>query len=347
MLVCPKRRIQWTGSGRCGRKSRTMSALKHLTLENIQLENGSELATLNLAYQYFGPEIGSAPVVVVNHALTGNSGVTSWWSDIIGSGKIIDTDFFTVIAFNVPGNGFDGIPENLIPDYKNYTARDVASIFWIGLHRLEIFEIFALVGGSLGGGIAWEMAALEPTSVQNLIPIATDWKATDWVIANVLIQDRILNNSKNPIEDARLHAMLLYRTPESLNERFNRETFDARFQVENWLDSHGQKLKKRFHLSSYKLMNHLLKTVDITRGRGDFLSVASKISANIHLISVDSDLFYIPGENIETLEILLTKKSNVFYHEIESVHGHDAFLIESAQLSSFLQTVFAAVKTRI
>jgi hypothetical protein len=53
----------------------------------------------------------------------------------------------------------------------------------------------------------------EPKLAQNFI--ATDWKATDWLIANYL-QEQILNNSKRPIEDARVHAMLCYRTPESL-----------------------------------------------------------------------------------------------------------------------------------
>jgi homoserine acetyltransferase len=53
-----------------------------------------------------------------------------------------------------------------------------------------------LLGGS-GGGIAWEILALEPKLAQNFIPIATDWKATDWLIANCYLQEQILNNSKD------------------------------------------------------------------------------------------------------------------------------------------------------
>ncbi|GAW88467.1 homoserine O-acetyltransferase [Flavobacterium psychrophilum] len=75
----------------------------------------------------------------------------------------------------------------------------------------------------MGGGIAWEMAVINPIAIENLIPIASDWKASDWVIANTLIQDKILNNSNYPIPDARSHAMLLYRTPQSLKQKFNRE----------------------------------------------------------------------------------------------------------------------------
>lgn len=319
--------------------------LNKIVIFDFKLEKGKFLKEIPLTYQIFGLSIGTAPIVVVNHALTGNSNVTSnegWWNELIGENKTIDLNCYTVIAFNIPGNGFDGLPENLIENYQDFTARDIARIFWEGLFFLKVNEIFALIGGSLGGGIAWEMANLEPYKIQNLIPIATDWKATDWVIANVLVQDKLLNHSANPIADARIHAMLLYRTPESLKHKFNREKqFGSNvFQIENWLINHGDKLKKRFQLSSYKLMNHLLKTIDITNKTQDVIKTISKISANIHIVSVNTDLFFIAKENRETYEELKNIKSNIFYHEIKSIHGHDAFLIEYEQLSAFLKPIF-------
>lgn len=317
--------------------------LEKIALYNFNLESGKQVEYLPLFYQTFGQPIGSAPIVVVNHALTGNSNVTGengWWNDLIGENKTIDTNHFTIIAFNIPGNGFDKNPENLISNYQDFTIRDIATIFWKGLFFLNVHQVFATIGGSLGGAIAWEMAVLQPNKIQNLIPIATDWKATDWVIANVLIQDQILNNSENPIADARLHAMLLYRTPQSINERFKREHSNQVFHIENWLTNHGEKLKNRFQLQSYKLMNHLLKTNDITRNRKDFLVVAKEIQATIHIISVDSDYFFIANENRETYHQLKTIKQNVFYNEIRSIHGHDAFLIEFNQLNEILEPIF-------
>lgn len=317
--------------------------LEKIALHNFNLENGKQVEYMPLFYQTFGQPIGSAPIVVVNHALTGNSNVTGengWWNDLIGENKTIDTNHFTIIAFNIPGNGFDKNAENLISNYQDFTIRDIASIFWKGLFFLNVHQVFATIGGSLGGAIAWEMAALQPNKIQNLIPIATDWKATDWVIANVLIQDQILNNSENPIADARLHAMLLYRTPQSINERFKREHSNQVFHIENWLTNHGEKLKNRFQLQSYKLMNHLLKTNDITRNRKNFLSVANEIQSAIHIISVDSDYFFIANENQETYHQLKMVKQNVFYNEIRSIHGHDAFLIEFNQLNEILEPIF-------
>ncbi|PJE42150.1 MAG: homoserine acetyltransferase [Flavobacterium sp.] len=322
-----------------------MKKLEKIDLFNVVLESGKQRPYVPLFYQTFGQPIGSAPIVVVNHALTGNSNVTGengWWNELIGETKTIDTDYFTVIAFNIPGNGYDNNFGNLISNYKDFTIRDVARIFWEGLLYMNITDVFAVIGGSLGGAVAWEMVALLPNRIQNLIPIATDWKATDWVIANVLIQDQILNNSDDPIADARLHAMLLYRTPQSINQRFQRSKFldSSVFQIENWLANHGIKLKNRFRLSAYKLMNHLLKTNDITRNRGDFSTIVKTIKASIHIVAVNTDYFFIPEENKATFELAKAVKENVFYHEITSIHGHDAFLIEYQQLAQILAPIF-------
>lgn len=323
--------------------------LKQIDLYNLQLECGKKIYHIPLFYEVFGQVIGSSPIVVVNHALTGNSEITGengWWKTIVGENKIIDTSIFTVIAFNIPGNGFDGNSENLINNYKDFTIRDMAKIFCEGLFFLNIESIFAVIGGSLGGAIAWEMTILKSIDIQNLIPIASDWKATDWIIANVLIQDQILNNSDNPITDARIHAMLLYRTPQSINQRFHREINEDlnQFKIENWLQNHGVKLKNRFQLASYKLMNHLLKTNDITRNRNDLQSLATDINTSIHIIGVNSDNFFIAQENRETYIELKTKNDNVFYQEINSIHGHDAFLIEYKQLTQILKPIFKTQK---
>lgn len=321
-----------------------MKKLAKIELHQFLLENGKTTPFLPLYFETFGQPLGSAPVVVVNHALTGNSTVTGekgWWNELIGIGKVIDLEHYTVIALNIPGNGYDGILGNLISNYQDFTVRDIARMFWQGLHELKVQEVYAIIGGSLGGAIAWEMAVLQPTSTQYLIPIATDWKATDWVIANVHVQEQILQHSIQPIQDARQHAMLLYRTPLSINARFKRaEVTPGVFAVEQWLSNHGEKLRDRFRLSAYRLMNHLLKTHDITHQRGTFAEVVQSIQASIHVVGVDSDLFFTAVENRQTVQDAQGFHVQIQYYEIQSPHGHDAFLIEFDQLISFLQPVF-------
>jgi homoserine O-acetyltransferase len=313
-----------------------------ITLQNFTTESGAFYAALNLSFQVFGPELHTAPIVLVNHALTGNSqvvGENGWWNDLIGANKTIDTTKYTILAFNVPGNGFDGFS---IENYSDFNTRDIARIFIQGIHFLEIKQLYAIIGGSVGGGIAWEIIALEPKITQHLIPIATDWKSTDWLIANCFLQEQILKNSSKPIEDARTHAMLCYRTPESFAAKFQRTTNEelSVFNVESWLLHHGEKLQKRFQISSYKMMNQLLKTIDITRNSDSFEDITSKIEADIHIIGINSDLFFTANENKATYEELKRYKNKVSYQEIVSIHGHDAFLIEYKQLHNLLQDIF-------
>ncbi len=315
--------------------------LQHLKIDKFHAESGVD-QEVKLSYQLFGQPLHSAPVVLVNHALTGNSNVTGetgWWSDLIGEGKCIDTDEFTILAFNIPGNGYDGF---VVDNYKDFVAGDVARIFLLGLEQLKIDRLFAIIGGSLGGGIAWEMAAQDPNITENLIPVASDWKSTDWLIANCQIQEQFLVNSKQPVHDARMHAMLCYRTPESFKERFKRSTNEELqvFNVESWLMHHGKKLQERFQLSAYKLMNQLLKTIDITRNGEDAFKALQESETQIHIIGVNSDLFFTAEENKETFKRLAQANANVTYGEVQSLHGHDAFLMEFEQLEKLLQPVF-------
>ena len=320
------------------------SALLYTRIVDYTTQNGFQLSNIQLSYQLFGQKLGTAPVVMVNHALTGNSSVTGnggWWQDLIGNKKPIDTNRYTIIAFNIPGNGYDDV---LIDNYQDFVAKDIANLFLLALNQIGITKLFAIIGGSLGGGIAWEMVALKKDITQHLIPIASDWKSTDWLIANCLIQQQFLLNSSKPIHDARMHAMMCYRSPESYKAKFNRSINEDLkfFNVESWLFHHGKKLQERFQLSAYKMMNHLLRTIEATSNE-DWSFELNKIEAKIHILAVDSDLFFTAKENQETYQELYKLNSKVTYHEIISIHGHDAFLIEFDQLDNILRPIFKVV----
>lgn len=323
-----------------------MLDILHYDLLDFVTSYGVRIPSLRVTYQLFGKPLGTAPVVVVNHAFTGNSqvaGENGWWAEAIGTAKVIDTDRYTVVAFNIPGNGFHAREEDMITNYQHWAAVDVACLFNIALREhLGLSSVFALVGCSLGGGIAWEMAALAPDYFQQLVIVAADWKATDWIIGNCLLQEQILKNSTHPLHDARLHAMLCYRTPQSLKMKFERTTHlpTQLYNVESWLLHHGEKLNKRFSLSAYKLMNQLVKTIDISKDHGSFAEAVAPITAHITIVSTDSDLYFVPQENRDTVAELREMGKPVDYYEIHSIHGHDAFLIEHKQLEQFLKKIF-------
>jgi len=288
-----------------------------------------------LSYQLFGRELFSAPIIVVNHALTGNSNVAGekgWWKQLIGENQVIDTNKYTVLCFNIPGNGYDDF---FIDEYSDFTPSDIANVFLKGLESLNIKNLYALIGGSLGGGIGWEMLSKKPDLAEIFIPIACDSKTHDWLHAQCLVQKFLLNGNEEPLQKARVHAMLCYRTPQSLNERFQNKFNPEKQQLESedWLTYHGNSLAERFSLKSYRLMNHLLMNINANE------NMLKKIQARMHMISVDTDLFFPASEIRHCFEKLKENKGDVFYHEIKSVHGHDAFLMEYSQLNNIINNI--------
>jgi len=87
-----------------GKAEGSEKMLHHLKIKSYKTISG-KTQDIDLSYQVFGKELHSAPIVLVNHALTGNSNVTGksgWWSALIGDKKCIDTKKYTVLAFNIP-----------------------------------------------------------------------------------------------------------------------------------------------------------------------------------------------------------------------------------------------------
>ena len=87
------------------------------------------------------------------------------------------------------------------------------------------------------------------------------------------------------------------------------------------------------------MMNHLLRTIEAVNfiNWEDHLS---KINAQVHIVAIDSDLFFLAEENKETFKELSKTSVYVSYNEIKSIHGHDAFLIEFDQLDKILKPIF-------
>jgi len=314
------------------------------TLQHTQFktEGGKTFASLPLQYQTFGQPLGQAPIVLVLHSLTGDAqicGPGGWWNDVVGPQKTIDTDRYSILAFNIPGNGVDNF---LLEDPYAFHLGDIARLMLWGIEQLNLSEIFAVVGGSIGGGLVWEIAVQSPQLAQHWIPVAADWKATDWLLAHTYLQKNILSQSNDPLFVARINAMITYRHPKSFRSRFKRSynTDKQKFNIESWLDHHGEKIQERFLLEAYIAMNHLLSTLDVTRGGQSFEELIRPVQGDFHLIAIDTDLFFFPEEDQETAALLNQLGIHAHYHEIHSDHGHDAFLIEYPQVHQILTPIF-------
>ncbi len=316
--------------------------LKYITLKNITTKSGVSIPEITLSYEVFGDENAlSINGILVIHALTGSShvgGDDGWWTNIVGAGKSINTLKHPVIAFNVPGNGFDGV---LLDEFDKFNAGDIADLFALALRALKIERLFAVIGGSLGGGITWHLASQYPQLFKKVIPFATHYQASDWVIGMSKIQRELLKIEKDPVQTARKMAMLFYRTPESYQNKFERTKIEkgGAYNVDTYLDYQGEKLKDRFALEAYRAMNYIMATIDIAY-RSTLAEAIANIDAEVHIVGVSSDLLFTAKEAKSAYKNLLKADKKVFYHEIDSIHGHDAFLIENNQLEGILEQVF-------
>lgn len=290
------------------------------------------LTDVKLSYEVAGQPLGNAPIVLVCHALTGNSSVAGpngWWADLIGENKAIDTRKYTILAFNIPGNCYN---ENADYAFNTFDLKDVARLFIEGLNTLSIHKLDIVIGASLGGALVWQIGTLIPDRCRYLIPIATHYKANDWLLAQTEVQ-KILLESPNPLKNARVHGMLCYRTPQSLDHRFRGERLpDGTPKIVDWLNYHGQVLSERFQLHAYKVMTYLTSTIAIADKPEELFPLREKA----HIVSIDSDLLfphYLAKETANAIGASL--------YTIHSEHGHDAFLMAYDQLSDIINDILS------
>lgn len=313
--------------------------LRRLEVKSFTTYRGEELRDFPLTYQVAGSALGTAPIVLVCHALTGNSSVageTGWWGDLIGEGRAIDTRHYTILAFDIPGNGYGTPP---LDDPELLSLEDVAKLWLLGLDHLGVTRLDSIIGASLGGALTWQLAFLRPELAERIFPIATDFRASDWLLAQTRVQELLLAHSPTPIHDARIHAMLTYRTPLSLIRRFGgRRTDDGReYKVLDWLDYHGRTLEGRFSEGAYRTMTFLTGNIRVAESASEL----ARIRSEIHLVMIDSDLLFPLFVAEETAAQLREAGKRCSLELIRSEHGHDAFLMEYDQLVRIISPYFA------
>ena len=133
--------------------------------------------------------------------------------------------------------------------------------------------------------------------------------------------------------------MLSYRSPQSFDSRFQRERKSAKYAVESWLDYHGDALSDRFHAKAYRNLNQILRQINAIGEGETFAAKLQPLATHIHVVTITSDLLFIPAEDDKTVEQLKQLGKKVDHFKIYSDHGHDAFLIEHQQVSAIIKGV--------
>jgi len=359
----------------------SVSPLRTADIGALDLELGGRLEQVTLAYRTWGRlnPAGDNAVLVV-HALTGDSlatGEGGWWTPLIGPGRALDTDRLFVVCSNVLG-GCQGSTGPSSPDpqtgrpyamrFPLITIGDIVNAQRRLVERLGITKLVA-IGGSIGGFQALEWATRHPDLVAASIPIAAtgalspqgvalhgeagrraimadpNWHGGDYASYGV--------SPDQGLAIARMIAMVTYHSKESMELRFGRNlatrptlypSFGPTFDVEGYLHYHGQALVRRFDANSYLYLTRAMDLYDVARDGGEEHWLG-EIAAPVLLLGIRSDWLFPPAEIRSLAERLAALGKDVTYAELDSPHGHDAFLKEWGQLTAviapFLDRVFA------
>ena len=114
--------------------------------------------------------------------------------------------------------------------------------------------------------------------------------------------------------------------------------------VESYLDHHGQKFPGRFDANSYIVLNRAMDLHDVGRGRGGAAKALAAFSGPSMTVSVSTDFLYPPNQQVALAKVLSTSGQSCAHHMIDSVYGHDGFLVEHDKLASLLTDFFAKVR---
>ncbi len=338
--------------------------LRYAELGPIDLEWGGHLQNITLAYRTWG-ELNAAGdnAVLVLHALTGDSragGEGGWWEPLIGSGLALDTDRAFVVCANVLGGcqGSTG-PSSLDPltgrpyamRFPLITIGDIVASQRRLVERLGITKLLA-IGGSIGGFQAIEWATRHPDLVSAVAPLASTGALGAQGIAihsevgrRAIMADpewrggEYQSEGTSPTQGlaiARMAAMVAYHSRESMDMRFGRNpatrpsiypAFGTTFDVEGYLHYHGQALVRRFDANSYLYLTKAMDLYDVGRDGGE-THWLSQITAPVLLMGVRSDWLFPPDAIRDFADRLASLRKDVTYAELDSPHGHDAFLKE-------------------
>ena len=322
------------------------------------------LPAYHLAYTTFGT-INQAKdnVVWIFHALTANSNPVEWWPGLVGENKMFDPEKYFIVCVNMPGSCYGSIgPLDIDPatgkrffhDFPLFTTRDMIRTYQRLKDFLQIRKIKVGIGGSMGGQQLLEWAIEEPDLFENIFPIATNARHSAWGIAFNASQrmcieaDGTWKNDDllagmNGMKAARSIALISYRHYETYHASQSEHHIDKieNYKSESYQRYQGEKLARRFNAFSYYYLSKGMDSHNVGRGRGGPEEALSKIKAKTVTIGIPTDILFPVSEQYFIAEHVPFATCKT----IESIYGHDGFLLEFEQLHRIIQDELSLINS--
>ena len=320
----------------------------------FSLDCGEVLPELEIAYCTYGTmnALGTN-VIWVFHALTGNADALDWWDGLIGDGLLFDPSKYFIVCANVLGSCYGSTcPSTINPitqkayhkDFPLVTIRDMVKAHQLLKDYLDIPKIYLGIGGSMGGQQLLEWAVMEPDVFEVIVPMATNARMSAWGIAfnesqrMALEADSTLYDvhpeaGSKGLEAARAIAMISYRHYQTYEQSQQEESDPIdNFKASSYQRYQGLKLRKRFEPLSYLSLSKAMDSQNVGRERGGIKKALLSIKARTLVIGISSDVLF----PVEEQQFLAKYINGAQLEVIESIYGHDGFLIEYGQLTYIL-----------
>ena len=298
-------------------------------------------------------------MVWICHALTANSDVEDWWPQLVGPGKLIDTERYCVVCVNVLGSPYGSSgPSSVDPStgspyyfkFPRITVRDMVKASILVRKELGIESVDLLIGSSIGGFQALEWSVTEPDVVRNAILIATSPRVSPWFSAmaeaqrmaisadQTFFECKDLHGGEDGLKCARAQGLISYRSYEGYRRTQAESDDDILFaeRAASYERYQGEKLVKRdFDAYSYYYLCDAIDSHNVGRRRGGVAAALSQVKAGTTVIGIESDGLF-PVREVKEMAALIPGAS---YHEITSDFGHDGFLLENGQLTEIIKPI--------
>jgi homoserine O-acetyltransferase len=335
----------------------------------FRLAGGGELQPVTLHYAQYGE---MAPlrdnVVLVCHALSGSARAADWWPELFGPGRSLDPSRNCVLCVNVLGSCYGSTgPTSLNPrtgapyagDFPVISIYDMVRAQAELLEHLGIDRLRCVIGGSIGGMQALAWATTFPDRVARCIAVGAVPLPAMGLAMSHLQREAIRGDpawcggryapDAQPaagLAMARAIAMCTYKSEALYQERYGRRpnrsgedpacTPAGRFDVGGYLDYQGQIFVRRFDANTYLVISKAMDLFDLGRDPGEEAETLRRIRAQVLLVGISSDWLFPPGDVRALAQRMQTAGVDVRYTELESQHGHDAFLADADELAPLL-----------
>jgi homoserine O-acetyltransferase/O-succinyltransferase len=315
--------------------------------------------------------------VLVCHALSGSARVGNWWPEIFAPGAVLSLEHDFVICINMLGSCYGSTGPGSVnpqtgqtygPDFPLVSVRDNVRAQSRLLDSLGIRRLRLVLGGSIGGMQALEWTILHPERVERALIIGVTPLSAMGLALNHLQRQAIQHDpdwadgrylpQKPPLRGlalARQIAMISYKSAPLFDERYGRNPNQrtgedpwsadgngsgltgGRFDIAGYLDHQGDRFIERFDANAYLAILRAMDTWDPLRGYTSPEEAYGRVKSRLSFIGISSDWLF-PAEDVRRFaESIRGAGARADYREMQSAHGHDAFLAEQAELVRLLQ----------